>query len=74
MLIYFRIFFIFFFFFLEIPGITIREKCTDNMAFEIYDTLQNKTLIKKKMKVKKLKKNNKICSVIVCKIKKKKMK
>lgn len=48
MLIYFRIFFIFFFFFLEIPGITIREKCTDNMAFEIYDTLQNKTLIKKK--------------------------
>ncbi|CXH81657.1 conserved Plasmodium protein, unknown function [Plasmodium berghei] len=33
---------------LNLRGITIREKCTDNMAFEIYDTLQNKTLIKKK--------------------------
>ncbi|WBY54508.1 hypothetical protein Py17XNL_000104744 [Plasmodium yoelii yoelii] len=33
---------------LNLRGITIREKCTDNLIFEIYDSLQNKTLIKKK--------------------------
>ncbi|VWU48131.1 conserved protein, unknown function [Hepatocystis sp. ex Piliocolobus tephrosceles] len=32
---------------LGLKGIVIRERCTDDMTFEVYDCLQNKTLIKK---------------------------
>ncbi|GAW81939.1 hypothetical protein, conserved [Plasmodium gonderi] len=32
----------------SLRGITIREKCTDDFSFEVYDCLQNRTLVKRK--------------------------
>ncbi|SPJ09255.1 conserved Plasmodium protein, unknown function [Plasmodium sp. DRC-Itaito] len=32
----------------NLKGVVIKEKCTDDLTFEIYDCLQNKILIKKK--------------------------
>ncbi|EUD66349.1 hypothetical protein C922_03265 [Plasmodium inui San Antonio 1] len=32
----------------NLEGITIRERCTDDASFEVYDCLRNITLIKKK--------------------------
>ncbi|SBT38968.1 conserved Plasmodium protein, unknown function [Plasmodium ovale wallikeri] len=33
---------------LNLGGVTIRERCTDDMTFQVYDCLQNITLIKRK--------------------------
>ncbi|KMZ79372.1 hypothetical protein PVIIG_04048 [Plasmodium vivax India VII] len=32
----------------HLGGVTIRERCTDDASFEVYDCLRNRTLLKKK--------------------------